>query len=312
MTESTKYQSLNRRVVALSKPAESRRTRQWVWVVHELASNPVTLFSLIVIALVLVMALTAPVIAPHDPELQALPLRTKPPFWMIGAEPGYPLGTDTHGRDILSRIIFGTRISLIVGVSAVAIQGTIGVLVGLIAGYFGGMVDNVAMRLADVQQAIPFLILAVAVAAVFDASLINVIIVLGITGWVPYGRVVRGQVLSVRERDFVDATRALGSGHLRLIFNHILPNVMASITVIATLTISTMILAEASLSFLGLGVPPTTPTWGGMVAAGRDYLATAWWVSVVPGVAIFLTVLSINLLGDKLRELLDPTLRNLS
>lgn len=287
-------------------PERSSRSLQ---ILRVLLTNPLTLFSIVVLTVVIVMAVGAPLLAPHDPELQSLRLRTKPPFWLEGSEPGYVLGTDPLGRDLLSRIIFGARISLIVGLAAVSVQGIIGVIVGLVAGYFGGVVDNVAMRIADVQQAIPFLILAVTVAAVFDDSLINVIVVLGVTGWVTYGRVVRGQVLSVRERDFVEAARAVGSGHAYIIRRHILPNVSASIVVIATLTISTMILAEASLSFLGLGVPPTTPTWGAMVASGRDYLASAWWVSVIPGIAIFLTVLSINLLGDKLRELIDPTLR---
>ena len=210
---------------------------------------------------------------------------------------------------MLSRMIYGARISLIVGICAVLLQGIIGVIVGLLAGYFGHRVDNALMRIADVQQSIPFLILAVALAAVVRPSLGNIILVLGVSGWVTYGRVVRSQVLSVREMEYVEAARALGSGHLHIITRHILPNVMPSITVIGTLTISTMILAEASLSFLGMGVPPPTPTWGGMVADGRNYISTAWWVSILPGVLIFLTVLSINLVGDRLREVLDPTLR---
>lgn len=277
--------------------------------VRLLLSNPVSLFGVLILILVMVMALWGDALAPHDPNLQSLRLRLKPPVWQEGAEAGYWLGTDALGRDILSRIIYGARVSLLVGLLAVLVQGAIGVLVGLFAGYFGGWVDNVLMRIADIQQSIPFLILAVAVAAVLDASLTNIIIVLGVTGWVTYGRVVRGQVLSLRERQFVEAARALGAGHLSIIFRHILPNTTASITVIGTLTISTMILAEASLSFLGLGVPPPDATWGGMVADGRNYLSSAWWVSVLPGIAIFLTVLSINLVGDKLRDILDPTLR---
>jgi peptide/nickel transport system permease protein len=309
MTEQT------RKVAQLQDPnSENPSTSRTLAVLSALLTKPVTLLSLIVLVIVIVMALGAPLLAPHDPELQSLRLRTQPPGHTVYDESSdvteyYWLGTDALGRDILSRTIYGARISMMVGIGVVFIQGVIGVMVGLLAGYFGGWVDSVLMRLADVQQAIPFLILAVAVAAVLDASLRNVIIVLGLAGWVPYGRVVRGQVLSVRERDFVEATRALGSGHLHIIFGHILPNILAPITVIATLTISTMILAEASLSFLGLGVPPPAPTWGGMVASGRDYLASAWWVSVIPGIAIFLTVLSINLLGDRLRELTDPTLR---
>lgn len=261
------------------------------------------------VILVILSAVAAPVIAPHDPNLQSLRLRLKPPIWQEGSEPGFWLGTDALGRDNLSRILFGARISLLIGVMSVLVQGTLGVTIGLLSGYYGGRIDTILMRIADVQQSIPFLILAVAVAAVLEASLINVILVLGVTGWVTYGRVVRGQVLSVRERQYVEAARAYGSGNGTIIFRHILPNVLPSITVIGTLTISTMILAEASLSFLGLGVPPSLTTWGGMVADGRSYVSTAWWVSVLPGLAIFFTVLSINVVGDKLREILDPTLR---
>lgn len=277
-----------------------------------LISNPLSLMAVIVLILVVIAAVAAPIVAPHDPEMQSLRLRLKPPFWAEGAEAGYLLGTDALGRDMLSRMIFGSQISLIVGASTVLLQGAMGVLIGLLAGYFGGWVDNVLMRIADIQQSVPFLILAVALAAVVRPSLINIIIVLGISGWVTYSRVVRGQVLSVREREFVEASRALGSGDARIIFRHILPNIVPSITVIATLTISTMILAEASLSFLGMGVPPPTATLGGMVADGRNYVSTAWWVSVLPGIQIFVTVLSINLIGDHLREILDPTLRNTS
>lgn len=275
-----------------------------------LAANPVSMASFVVLIVVVVAALAAPVIAPHDPTVQSLRLRLKPPIWQEGAEPGYWLGTDALGRDMLSRMIYGARISLVVGICAVLLQGVIGVTVGLLAGYFGRWVDNILMRIADVQQSIPFLILAVALAAVVRPSLSNIILVLGVSGWVTYGRVVRSQVLSVREMDFIEAIRALGSGHLRIIIRHILPNVLPSITVIGTLTVSTMILAEASLSFLGMGVPPPDPTWGGMVADGRNYISTAWWVSILPGVLIFITVLSINLVGDRLREVLDPTLRS--
>lgn len=280
--------------------------------VRALTANPLSLVAFVVLCVVVVAAVAAPLIAPHDPTLQSLRLRLKPPIWQAGAEPGYWLGTDALGRDILSRMIYGARISLIVGVFTVLLQGAIGVLVGLLSGYYGRWVDNVLMRIADVQQSVPFLILAVALAAVVQPSLTNIILVLGVSGWVTYGRVVRSQVLSVREFEFVEASRALGSSHPRIIIRHILPNVLPSITVIGTLTVSTMILAEASLSFLGMGVPPPTPTWGGMVADGRNYISTAWWVSVLPGVLIFLTVLSINLVGDRLREVLDPTLRGVS
>ena len=292
----------NPTVRTLANPENSR----WVYYFRQLISNPVTLIALLIVITVIIFALFAPLLAPHDPSFQSLRLRLKPPFWQDGSEAGHPLGTDALGRDILSRIIFGARISLIVGVAAVFVQGTIGVLMGLIAGYFGGRVDAIIMRISDIQQTIPFLILAIAVTAILDASLLNVIIVLGVSGWVTYGRIVRGQVLSIREREFVEAAHALGSSNIRIIFRHILPNVVGAITVVSTLTISTMILAEASLSFLGFGVPPSVITWGGMVTAGRDYLANGWWVSVIPGAAIFATVLSINVLGDWLREALDP------
>lgn len=277
--------------------------------VRALVSNPVSLVSFVLLIVIVFAAIAAPLVAPHDPTAQSLRLRLKPPVWQEGAEPGYWLGTDALGRDMLSRMIYGARISLVVGICAVLLQGVIGVIVGLLAGYFGRWIDNVLMRIADVQQSIPFLILAVALAAVVRPSLSNIILVLGVSGWVTYGRVVRSQVLSVRELEFIEAARALGSGHLRIIVRHVLPNVMPSITVIGTLTVSTMILAEASLSFLGMGVPPPEPTWGGMVADGRNYISTAWWVSILPGVLIFITVLSINLVGDRLREVLDPTLR---
>jgi peptide/nickel transport system permease protein len=263
-----------------------------------------------VIAAVFVCAVLAPVLAPHDPVEQDLSARLTPPMWMPAGSPRYPLGTDALGRDLLSRIIFGARISLIVGFAAVAVQGAVGSLLGLFSGYYGGRLDALLMRLADVQLAIPFLALAIAVMSVLGAGLRNVIIVLGVSGWVIYGRVVRGEVLSVREREYVEATRALGSSSIRIMFRHILPNVSSSLLVISTLEIARMIIAEASLSYLGLGVHPPTPTWGGMVADGRNWIMSSWWISTLPGGAIFLTVLSVNVVGDYLRDLLDPTLRN--
>lgn len=276
---------------------------------RDLQENPVNLLALIFILLVLFSAIFAPWLAPYDPTAQSLRLRLKPPIWLAGSETGHILGTDALGRDMLSRIIFGARISLLVGFTAVLLQTLIGVSAGLIAGYYGGFVDNLLMRFADVQQAIPFLVLVVAVAAVMGPSLTNTILILGITGWVTYGRVVRAQVLSLMQQEYITASQALGGKDRRVMLRHLLPNLVAPVTVVGTLTISAMILVEASLSFLGLGVPPPTPTWGGMVADGRNYLVTAWWVSVMPGIAVFLTVLAINLVGDWLREVLDPTLR---
>lgn len=286
-----------------------RRSARWRNLFNDLVTNPVTLLALIVLILIVIASLFGEALAPHDPALQSLRLRLTPPFWMEDSVAGYPLGTDALGRDMLSRIIYGARVSMYVGLAAVLVQGVLGVLLGLFAGYYGGLLDTIIMRAGDVQQALPFLVLAIAVTAILEASLTNVIIVLGITGWVTYARVVRGQVLSIREREFVEATRALGGTNARIIVRHVFPNVLGSVTVIGTLTISTMILAEASLSFLGFGVPPDIITWGGMVTSGRDYLSSGWWVSIFPGIAIFATVLSINVLGDWLREAIDPTLR---
>ena len=271
-------------------------------------SNPVGAAALVVLVLILLVAVLAPWVAPHDPVAQSLRLRLKPPAWLPGGVEGYWLGTDALGRDVLSRILHGARVSIAVGVLAVMIQATIGVVVGLIAGFYGGWVDDVIMRIADVQQSLPFLVLVVAVAAVVGPSLVNTIVILGVIGWVSYGRVVRAEVLSLMQREFVTASIALGGMDLRVMLRHLLPNLVSSITVVGTLTISAMILVEASLSFLGLGVPPPAPTWGGMVADGRNYIANAWWVTVFPGTAIFVTVLAINLVGDWLREVLDPTL----
>lgn len=276
---------------------------------RSLQKNPVSLVSIVFLVLVVVVALGAPWFAPHDPNLQSLRLRLLPPAWLPGGDLAHPLGTDPLGRDMLSRIIFGARISMLVGISTVVIQAFIGVTAGIVSGYYRGAVDNVIMRVADVQQAIPFLVLVVAVAAVVGPSLLNTIVILGVIGWVTYGRIVRGQVLALVQLEYITAAKALGGGDARIMRKHVLPNLVAPITVVGTLTVSTMILVEASLSFLGLGVPPPDATWGGMVADGRNYLVTAWWVSVLPGIAIFLTVLAINLVGDWLRETLDPALR---
>jgi peptide/nickel transport system permease protein len=224
--------------------------------------------------------------------------------------PDYLLGTDALGRDMLSRIIYGARISMIVGFAAVTVQAGVGCVLGLASGYYGGRLDALFMRIADIQLAVPFLVLAIAVMAVLGAGLRNVILVLGISGWVIYGRVIRSEVLAIRMNEYVEATRALGSSSARIMFRHILPNVSSSLLVISTLEIARLIIAEASLSYLGLGVQPPTATWGGMVADGRNWIMTSWWVSTLPGAAIFLTVLSVNVVGDFLRDLLDPRLRD--
>jgi peptide/nickel transport system permease protein len=261
------------------------------------------------LVLVVACAVLAPYLAPHDPKAQDITRRFVPPFWAAGGRLDYPLGTDQLGRDLLSRIIWGSRVSLLVGCSAVLVSGSIGSLVGLWAGFRGGWIDAVVTRLADIQLAIPFLVLAITVLAVLGAGLIQLVGVLGVTGWVLYGRVVRGHVLAIRGLDYIEAARALGVPAWRVVLRHVLPNVAPSINVIATLEVGRMILAEASLSFLGLGVQPSVPTWGAIAADGRDYIATAWWVATFPGVAILLTVLAVNYVGDWLRDVADPTLR---
>lgn len=285
------------------------RTRGIRRILRGARQRPVATVALLVFLAVVLAAVFASAWAPHDPAEQSLRLRLRPPWPLPGSDRAHPLGTDPLGRDLLSRTLHGARVSLGVGVGAVLLQALIGVTAGLLAGFHRGVVDQVVMRLADVQQSIPFLVLVVAVAAVVGPSLRNTVLVLGVAGWVTYGRVVRAQVLSLMNEEYVTAAQALGVRNERVMLRHLLPNLVAPISVIGTLTISTMILVEASLSFLGLGVPPPAPTWGGMVADGRNYIADAWWVSVVPGVAIFATVLAVNVVGDALREALDPSLR---
>jgi peptide/nickel transport system permease protein len=266
-------------------------------------------FGLIVVLLFVLTAALAPLLAPHDPIAADIRKRLLPPFWSSG-NTEYLLGTDPIGRDVLSRIIYGSRISLLVGVVAVALRGSAGVLLGLAAGYYRGKLDSIIMRIGDIQLAVPPLILAVGIIAVLGRGLGNLLLVLGITGWMSYGRLVRGEVLSVREKEFVEAARAVGCEDWRIMFRHILPNVAHPVLVFASLDIAAMILVESTLSFLGLGVAPPVPSWGSMIADGRDYLATSWWVSVFPGAAILLTILGINLLADWLRERLDPKWRS--
>ena len=254
-----------------------------------------------ILAVVAVCAVVPDVIAPFDPLQPDIGARLTAPF-----QRGHMLGTDTLGRDLLSRIIQGARISAIVGVSAVLLAGTVGVLLGLLSGFYGGLADAVIARAADIALTIPYLVLAVAVVAVFGGGLVTLVAVLALSTWVTYTRIVRGEVLVLRRSEFVEAARAIGSSNARLIRRHLLPNVSTSIIVVATQQLAAMILYEVALSFLGLGVRPPTPTWGGMVADGRSYLANAWWVSTLPGVAILLTVVAVNWLGDWLRDALDP------
>ena len=261
------------------------------------------------VSIVLLAAAFAPWLTPFDPLEQDINQRLKEPGWQTAEGRVHALGTDHLGRDILARVIFGSRIALVVGLSAVLISGVLGMAIGLVSGYFGGKVDDFFMRLADVQLAFPFILLAIAVIGVLGPSLRNIIIVIGVSSWVVYARVVRGEVLSIREREFVQAAQALGGGDGRVLVRHVLPNAFTPWLVVATLDMARVIVIESALSFLGLGVQPPTPTWGGMLADGRVYLSTAWWLATFPGLAILVTVLGINLLGDGLRDTLDPRLK---
>src|SRR5712671_823260 len=266
-------------------------------------------FGVVVVALIVLAAALSPQLAPYDPGAQSLAGRLLPPLSTGTDGLLHLLGTDQLGRDILSRLIYGARISLMVGVSASLLAGTIGVLLGLLAGYFGNRVDDAIMRLCDVQLALPYILVAMAILAIAGSSLLNIILVLSMTQWVTYARVVRSGVLTVKEQDYVLAGRTLGLTNSRIIARYILPNVFSPVIVIATFSVAQTIVAEAALSFLGLGVPPSIPSWGGMLADGRTYLVVAWWLVTIPGLAISLTVIGVNLFGDWLRDYLDPKLQ---
>jgi peptide/nickel transport system permease protein len=258
----------------------------------------------LVLALLLLAAALAGWVAPADPNAQDLASRLQDP-----GTPGHPLGTDQLGRDILSRLIYGSRVSLLVGFGATAISAVVGVSIGVVSGFRRGRLDAALSWLANVQLSFPFILLAIALVAVLGPGLRNVILVLGLTGWVVFARLARGDTLSVSERDYVTGARALGASDLRLMVRHILPNILSPLIVVGTFEVARMVIAEASLSFLGLGVEPRIVSWGGMLADGRQYLDIAWWLATLPGLAIVLTVLGINLLGDWLRDELDPRRR---
>ncbi len=261
---------------------------------------------MLVIAMVTVLA---PWVAPHDPLAVDIRHRLAPPAWMAGGAADHVLGTDQVGRDLLSRVIYGGRVSLVIGVAAVLISATIGVLLGLAAGYFGGRADWTIMTAINIMLTFPFVLLALAVIAVLGPSLINMIIVLGVADWPLYARVIRAETLSIREREFVVAGRALGMSHVRVIFRQIFPNLVSAIVVIATLQVARVIILESFLSFLGLGIQPPTPAWGNMLGEGRVYMLNSWWIAAFPGLAIFVTTLAINLMGNGLRDWLDPHMK---
>jgi ABC-type dipeptide/oligopeptide/nickel transport system permease subunit len=293
------------RVAVVAPLPESDRSRAW----RKLVRNPAAIAGVLILLVVIGAAVAAPYVAPHDPMRQSLLRRFTPPVWVSGGNPAYLLGTDQVGRDILSRIIYGARISLVVGVSAVAVSLVVGVTLGLLSGFLRGRVDAVVMTVVDVTLSFPPLLLALAFVAALGPSLLTIIVVLGLTGWERYTRVVRAEVLALREKDFVEAARAMGASPLRMILRHLLPNTFSSIIVMSTLQVAQAILQEAALSFLGVGTGSAHPTWGQMITLGRDFVSVAWWLATFPGLAILLTVLAINLVGDRLRDALDPRVR---
>ena len=259
-----------------------------------------------IILVLLLCAFFSPWLAPRDPIEQNLVDALKPPFWQKGGAIKHILGTDNLGRDILSRIIYGARISVIVGFVGVLLAGTVGTLLGIIAGYFGGKIDVVIMRLTDIMLSLPFILVGIAIIGAIGPSLTNVLIVLGITQWVGYTRIIRFEAMSLSKSEFIEMAIISGCRWWRILLVHILPNVLNSAVVLATLDVGKMIIIEAAFSFLGLGVKPPTATWGAMLADGRLYMTIAWWIVTFPGLAIFATVLAGNLIGDWLRDELDP------
>jgi peptide/nickel transport system permease protein len=287
-----------------SAGGERAADRSRVW--RKLVRNPAAIVGALVLLMVVGAAVFAPWIAPHEPARQSLIRRFTPPVWAEAGKSAHLLGTDQVGRDILSRIIHGARTSLIVGIAAVVVSLTVGVTLGLLSGFLHGRVDTVIMTVVDVMLSFPQLLLALAFVAALGPSLVTIIVVLGLTGWERYTRVVRAEVLALREKDFVEAARAIGASSTRMLLRHLLPNTFSSIIVLSTLQVAQAILQEAALSFLGVGTGSAYPTWGQMIALGRDFVSVAWWLPTFPGLAILVTVLAINLVGDRLRDALDP------
>jgi peptide/nickel transport system permease protein len=261
------------------------------------------------VAALLVIAAAAPILAPLDPIRQSLRGRLAAPTWNGTDGHAHLLGTDHLGRDVLSRVIWGSRVSLLIGFAAVLVGGVLGSAAGIAAGFSRGRADAIIMTLADAQLAFPFILLAIGIIAVLGPSFPTLVVVIGLSGWVSYARILRSQVLVLRSREFVESIHALGGSLARVVLRHVLPNVLSSIVVIATLELARAIVLEATLSFLGLGIQPPTPSWGGMVQEGREYLDSAWWISTCPGIVLMITSIVVSRTGDWLRDVLDPTLR---
>jgi peptide/nickel transport system permease protein len=269
----------------------------------------IPLTAALIVAILVICAVFADFLVPHSPTSGELALRFRPPFWLPGGTTDYLLGTDALGRDILSRIILGSRVSLTLAIVTIFLSATIGSAIGLVSGYFGGALDSLLMRFTDAVLSLPLILIAIVLAVVVGPSYLNVILVLGLLLWPGFARQIRSETLSLKTQEFVSLAKVAGCSELRIIATHILPNVMPTLLVLTTYQVGHVILLESSLSFLGVGVPPPTPAWGEMVSEGSNYLRTSWWISLFPGLAILLTVMSINLLGDWIRDRLDPNLR---
>lgn len=301
----TKVAALPPDPLLVPAPSEWKRAR------NSLIKARFPIIALILLSLLAFLTIFGPSVAPRDPNRQTLIERLTPPMQANAeGQTEYVLGSDAMGRDVLSRIIYGARVSLLVGLSAVFIGGMLGTTLGIVAGYYGGLIDDVIMRVGDIQLAFPFILLTIMVLVVLGPGVINLVVVLGISQWVTYARIARGQTIAVRSKEYVEAARSMGASGYEIISRAVLPNIVSPLIIIASFNVASVILSEASLSYLGLGVPEDVPTWGKILAESRDQLlAGKWWLAVFPGIAIMLTVLSLNILGDWLRDFLDPRLR---
>ena len=286
------------------RPAFRQRSRQ---AAETLRRAP--LIPLFIIVVVIFTAMFAPLLTPHSTTAPSLADRLTPPVWQEGGSWEHPLGTDALGRDLGTRLMYGGRVSMLVALFTLAIGGGIGTAIGLVSGYFGGRIDAVLMRSADSTLAFPIILFAILLVVAVGPNMANVVIAIALVLWARYARVIRGEVLSLRERDFIARARVAGCSHFRIVMFHLFPNTVNTLLVLLTLQVGWVIIVEASLSFLGAGIPPPTPAWGSMVSDGREYVDTAWWVSAIPGIAIMLTVVAFNLFGDWLRDTLDPKLK---
>jgi peptide/nickel transport system permease protein len=292
--------------ITLAPPPVRARIARRAGQLRRLPLIPILILSIFVVA-----GLAAPLLAPHNPERGEVRARNQPPVWLEGGNTKYLLGTDHLGRDMLSRVIYGARISLVVVAVTLGIGGTIGVVLGLVSGYYGGWLEELIMRLVDIKLAIPTILLALVLVLALGQSFLIIVVILAIAIWPRFARNTRGEVLQLKTMDYIALAKVSGASTPRILFKHIFPGVVNTLIILSTLEVGIVILLESTLSFLGAGVPPPTPAWGSMVADGRDRMAVAWWISTIPGVAIMLVVLSMNIFGDWLRDMLDPRLRQL-